>query len=110
MAQQLRLPDGRNLDFLVSGAKDGYPFVFIHGTPGAYPPLTGLKTVCEKKNVKLITMSRAGYGGSTRHKGRKVVDAIADTRALLEHLGIKEFIAGGWSGGGRFQRSLYSST
>ncbi|KAK4958146.1 hypothetical protein LTR10_004571 [Elasticomyces elasticus] len=100
MAQQFQLPDGRNLDYQISGAKDGFPFVFIHGTPGAYPTLSGLKAVCEKKNVKLITFSRAGYGGSTRHRGRRVVDGVADTKALLEHLGVQQCIVGGWSGGG----------
>ncbi|KAK5701863.1 hypothetical protein LTR97_004681 [Elasticomyces elasticus] len=100
MAQQFQLPDGRNLDYQISGAKDGFPFVFIHGTPGAYPTLSGLKAVCEKKNVKLITFSRAGYGGSTRHRGRRVIDGVADTKALLEHLGVQECIVGGWSGGG----------
>lgn len=97
MAQQLKLPDGRNLDYLVAGAKDGFPLVWIHGTPGAYSPIPSLTATCEKKGVKIITLSRAGYGGSTRNKGRRVVDAVADIKALLGHLGVEQF-------GGRLER------
>lgn len=98
--QHLTLTTGRNLDFQISGSRDGYPLLFIHGTPGSLLPVTSLVPACEKLNVKLITMSRAGYGGSTRHKGRKVVDAVADIEELLEHLGVAECVVGGWSGGG----------
>ncbi|KAI9691447.1 MAG: hypothetical protein M1822_007518 [Bathelium mastoideum] len=100
MAQQFKLPDGRNLDYLISGAKDGFPLIWIHGTPGSYLPIPSFSAVCEKKGVKVITASRAGYGGSTRKKGRRVVDAVPDLQALNEHLGVKQCIVGGWSGGG----------
>ena len=98
--QHLTLPSGRILDFQVSGASNGYPLVFIHGTPGSLIPVTTLVPACERLNVKLVTMSRAGYGGSTRDKGRKVVDAVDDIAELLRHLGIGECVVGGWSGGG----------
>lgn len=100
MAQQFKLPDGRNLDYLVSGRKDGFPLVWIHGTPGAYIPVPSLTAACEKKGMKVITLSRAGYGGSTRKKGRQVVDVVADIRALNEHLNVERCFVGGWSGGG----------
>jgi pimeloyl-ACP methyl ester carboxylesterase len=101
MAQHFQLPDGRNIDYLVSGAQDGFPLVFIHGTPGSYRADPALAAICEKKGVKLITYSRAGYGGSSRNRGRRVVDSVADTQALLDHLGIEKCFAGGWSGGGK---------
>lgn len=100
MAQVFTLPDGRKLDYLLSGAADGFPLVFIHGTPGAYPADPDLRTACEKKGIKLITFSRAGYGGSSRHRGRRVVDVVADIHALLEHLRVKTCIVAGRSGGG----------
>ncbi|RDW63709.1 hypothetical protein BP6252_11254 [Coleophoma cylindrospora] len=102
MAQQLNLPDGRNLDYLVSGAKDGFPLVWIHGTPGAYMPPPSLVTACEKKGIMVISFSRAGYGGSTRKQGRQIVDYVADTQALIDHLGVERCLVGGWSGGGMF--------
>lgn len=98
--QILTLPDGRKLDYLISGAEDGLPMVFIHGTPGAYLVNSTMRAACEKKGIKLITMSRAGYGGSTRNKGRRIVDVVGDIEALLVHLEIEKCVVGGWSGGG----------
>jgi pimeloyl-ACP methyl ester carboxylesterase len=109
MAQQFKLPDGRNLDYLISGAQDGFPFIWIHGTPGAYSPLSSLAATCAENGLKIITLSRAGYGGSTRNKGRLVVDAVADIQALTEHLGVKRCVVGGWSGGGRFTFTLFNN-
>ncbi|KAJ7211766.1 Alpha/Beta hydrolase protein [Mycena pura] len=102
MAQTFTLPDGRRLDYKVSGATEGdaVPLVFIHGTPGAYTPLPGFPDLCKKKGIKLVTLSRAGYGGSSRNRGRLVVDNVADIQALKEHLGLDKCLVGGWSGGG----------
>ena len=102
MAKQFKLPDGRNIDYFLSGAKEGFPLVYIHGTPGAYTPIPSFSAACEKKGIKVITLSRAGYGGSTRNKGRRVVDAVADIQALNEHLGVEQCFVAGWSGGGGF--------
>jgi len=41
MVQHFTLPSGRNVNYLVSGAKDGFLFVFMQGTPSACPPLSG---------------------------------------------------------------------
>jgi pimeloyl-ACP methyl ester carboxylesterase len=100
MAQQFQLPDGRYVDYVVNGPEDGFPLVWIHGTPGAYIPVPNILAACGKKPVKVITLSRAGYGGSTRNKGRQIVDAVADIHALNQHLGVERCIVGGWSGGG----------
>lgn len=100
MAQTLELPDGRKVDYLISGSADGFPLVYIHGTPGSYSTESDLVAACEKKNIKLITLSRAGYGGSSRNRGRTVVDFVADIHALLQYLGLNECVVGGESGGG----------
>jgi pimeloyl-ACP methyl ester carboxylesterase len=101
MAQHFQLPNGRRIDYLLSGAQDGFPLVFTHGTPASYHADPVLTATCEKKGVKLITFSRAGYGGSSRHKGRRVLDSVADIRALLDHLGVERCFVGGYSGGGK---------
>lgn len=108
-AQVFTHPDGRKTDYLISGAQDGFPLVFIHGTPGSYTVGSKLNSTCEGKGIKLITLSRAGYGGSTRNKGRRVVDAVADIQALLEHLDIKKCAVGGKSGGGEFLSLVYGT-
>lgn len=102
MAQTLTLPDGRQLDYQVSGAPDGFPFVNFHGTPGAYNVGLGLGEACEKKGIKLISFSRPGYGGSSRRRGRKVVDVVDDVEALLKHLAVEKCAVMGRSGGGGY--------
>jgi len=98
--QTLTLACNRTLDYQISGSPSGYPLIFIHGTPGSLLPVSTLIPACEQLNVKLITMSRAGYGGSTRAQDRQVVDAVADIEELIHHLEIEECAVGGWSGGG----------
>lgn len=100
MAQVLTIPDGRKIDYLISGPSDGFPLVFIHGTPGSYVVDSDLVAACTRKGIKLISLTRAGYGGSSRNRGRSVVDFVADIHALLQHLGLKECAVAGRSGGG----------
>ncbi|KAF2157936.1 putative valacyclovir hydrolase [Myriangium duriaei CBS 260.36] len=104
MAQTFRLASGRTLSYQVRGSQssDAVPFVYLHGTPSAYPVMNTLSSGCEKRNFKLISYSRSGYGDSTRNKGRSIIDVVDDVRALLEHLGLKgrPCVVGGWSGGG----------
>jgi pimeloyl-ACP methyl ester carboxylesterase len=100
MAQQFQLPDGRNIDYAVYGPQDGFPLLWIHGTPGAYKVLPEYVVTAEKKGVKIISAARAGSGGSTRKKGRQIIDAVADLHALNEHLGVKRCVVVGFSGGG----------
>jgi len=98
--ESLRLPDGRVLEFFVSGPADGLPLVFHHGTPGAGTPVRALERAVHARGLRYVSASRAGYGGSDRHPGRRVVDVVADTRALLDALGAPECVVAGHSGGG----------
>ena len=95
-----RLPDGRSLDLSVSGPEDGVPFVLHHGTPGSYHVPRDLERAVLARGMRMVAWSRPGYGGSTRHPGRSVVDVVADTRAVLEGLGADRCVVGGRSGGG----------
>jgi pimeloyl-ACP methyl ester carboxylesterase len=96
----LRLPDGRRLDVRVSGPADGLPLVFHHGTPGARTQWHALERAAAECGIRLITTSRAGYGGSSRLAGRDVVAVVADTEAVLAELGVTRCVVAGWSGGG----------
>jgi pimeloyl-ACP methyl ester carboxylesterase len=97
---QLRLPDGRRLDFQVSGPAGAAPLVFHHGTPGAATPIRALERAAHARSLRLVTTSRPGYGGSTRQPGRAVVDVVADTAFVLQALGAERCLVAGWSGGG----------
>jgi len=104
MAQQLKLPDGRYIDYCLYGPQDGFPLVWIHGTPSAHIPIPDLRKSSNKKGIKVIAISRAGYGGSTRKIGRHIVDVVADLHALNQHLGVGQCMVGGVSGGGKLSR------
>lgn len=97
---QITLPDGRRIDVRTSGPDDGYPMLFHHGTPGSVTPLRDLEQPAHERGIRVITTSRAGYGGSSRQPGRSVADVVADAAAALDSLGIDQCVVAGWSGGG----------
>src|SRR5215468_7525139 len=96
----VRLPDGRRLDLRVSGPAGGFPLVFQHGTPCAAVPIRALERAVHARGLRLVTASRPGYGDSTPQPGRSVVDAVADTAAVVAAVGADRCLIAGWSGGG----------
>ena len=95
---QITLSDGRKLEYFDNGVQSEKAILFLHGTPSdgtLWKPWFD-----EIKSVRAVSTSRAGYGLSDRHHGRSVADDLADQAAVLDHLGIKEFVSIGWSGGG----------
>lgn len=94
------LPDGRQLDVEVVGPVDAVPLVFHHGTPGSKIATHHLTRAVLARGLRLVTYSRAGYGGSTRRVGRRVVDVVEDIAAVLDHLGAERCLVAGESGGG----------
>lgn len=95
------LADGRQLEVGTLGDPSGRTVVFHHGTPGSVllaRPLA--EALARDAGVYVVTTSRAGYGRSTRHEGRTVASVVDDTRAVLDALGRKDYVAVGWSGGG----------
>lgn len=97
---QLELSNGRVLDVYVSGPEGGLPLVFHHGTPGAGVQERALARAAHARGLRLVTTSRAGYGGSSRHPQRQVVDVVADTADVLASLGAPRCLVAGASGGG----------
>jgi pimeloyl-ACP methyl ester carboxylesterase len=96
----ITLTDGRDLEVEVSGP-DGAPvLVFHHGTPGGSEQMRAMARAAEARGLRLVTWSRPGYGASTRQAGRTVADVVADTAAVLDHLGAESCLVAGWSGGG----------
>src|SRR5262249_59603081 len=53
-----------------------------------------------ERGFRLVQYTRPGYGGSTPAPGRRVADAAGDVAAVLDALGVAEFLTVGWSGGG----------
>src|SRR4051795_9047041 len=93
--------DGRALAYEETGDPDGAPIFLLHGTPGCR--LSGRHPNPERvreAGLRVITYDRPGYGRSTRHRGRQVVDCVGDIAAIADALGIERFTVRGGSGGG----------
>jgi pimeloyl-ACP methyl ester carboxylesterase len=98
-SRSLNLPDGRSLDTWVDDV-DGVPLVFHFGTPSSGLPMDDHVAVARERGLRWISWSRPGYGSSSRHEGRTVADVVADTREVMDQLGLDRAYVAGWSGGG----------
>lgn len=81
---------------------DRMPLVFHNGTPSCALFYLPLLRAADAAGLSFVTWSRPGYGASTEQPGRRVVDAIADTVAVLDSIGAERFVTLGWSGGGPY--------
>jgi pimeloyl-ACP methyl ester carboxylesterase len=95
-----RLPDGRDLEYEVSGPGTGHAVVFHHGMPGSAVAMQTVLDSITERGFRVITYSRAGYGASSPAPGRSVADSAADCVSLLAHLSIAKYLTAGWSTGG----------
>jgi pimeloyl-ACP methyl ester carboxylesterase len=103
VAERLRFvaaPDGREVAFAVWGDPAGFPVMRMHGTPGCRLMRWPDEEVYGDLGVCFVTHDRAGYGRSTRLRGRRVVDAADDVRLIADELGFERFGVSGASGGG----------
>jgi len=93
--------DGRVVAYEQVGDPVGVPIFVLHGTPGSR--LSGLhpnRSRVADVGLRLISYDRAGYGRSTRHRGRRVVDCVGDVAAIADELELERFAVAGASGGG----------
>lgn len=96
----VRTPDGRSLEVLVTGPRDGMPLVYHHGTPGGVAVHAAMARAAQARGLRLVLYARPGYGTSTPMPGRLVADAAGDVIAILDELDAPRFVTAGWSGGG----------
>ncbi|MCW2795204.1 alpha/beta fold hydrolase, partial [Nocardioides sp.] len=102
--QDVQRPDGRVLEVLTGGDPDGFPWLFHSGSPSAAVAYAPIDDAARGLGLRMVTYSRPGYGGSTPRRAEqgppRMADDVADSVAILDHLGIDEFVTLGWSGGG----------
>lgn len=84
-----------------TGDPGGLPIFTMHGTPGCrfsgrHPDPARVSAA----GLRLISYDRPGYGRSSRHRGRTVVDCVGDVAAIADELGVDRFAVTGGSGGG----------
>jgi pimeloyl-ACP methyl ester carboxylesterase len=94
-------PDGRTIEVLAGGDRDGFGLLLHGGSPSAvaeYPPMDA---TARSLGLRLVTYSRPGYGASTpRPEAGRFADDVVESVSVLDALGIEEFVTLGWSGGG----------
>lgn len=97
----IKLKDGRILGYAEYGDPQGTPGFLFHGTPGSryFCPSD---EITRKLKVRLICPERPGYGESTFHPNRRILDWADDVVQLADHLGIDRFGVAGHSGGGPY--------
>jgi pimeloyl-ACP methyl ester carboxylesterase len=105
MTETLALPDGRSLEYLTGGDPDGFPLAYHSGTPSAAVVDPLIWGAAQRAGLRLVTYSRPGYGASTARPTPErwpvpIAADAEDTAALLDHLGMGEYVTLGWSGGG----------
>src|SRR3954447_5481119 len=94
------LPDGRTLAYAEWGDPEGRPIITCHGTPGCRLNRHPNQDLVRGTGARVIAFDRPGYGRSSRHAGRRVVDVVDDVARLADHLALSEFAVVGGSGGG----------
>ena len=103
VAEPLRVvtaPDGREVAFAVWGDPEGFPVMRLHGTPGCRLMRWADEAVYASLGACYVTHDRAGYGRSSRLRGRRVVDDVDDVHLIADELGFEQFGVSGGSGGG----------
>ena len=101
---EIPAPGNRMLEVLVSGDSIGLPLLYHAGSPSAVVDFPPLQEAAERAGMRLITFSRAGYGGSSPKPmpttGPLIVDDRGDIHATLDHFEVGAFVTLGWAGGG----------
>jgi pimeloyl-ACP methyl ester carboxylesterase len=96
----MELSDGRELAWMEFGDPSGKPMIGFHGTPGSRFQLIVYEEPVRTAGVRLISVDRPGYGHSSYHVRRRLVDWPDDVGQLADHVGLDRFGVVGISGGG----------
>ena len=99
---KMKLPDGRMLAYAEYGDSNGIPVLGVHGTPGTRHIFSLADASARKSGLRVIAPNRAGIGDSDDRPDHSIAGHVEDALALLDHLGVKEFAALGFSGGGPY--------
>ena len=98
--QLIPMPDGRDIDVLTTGPEDGFPLVIHEGTPAGLVVDSNTAAEAAQRGLRYVVAARPGYEGSTPRPGRRVADVADHVAAVLDALGVGEFVSIGMSGGG----------
>jgi pimeloyl-ACP methyl ester carboxylesterase len=101
----LTLRDARTLEYADLGDPAGRPVLFFPGTPGTAGQAAVVADAARTNGVRLISLSRPGYGASTTTPPG-LTPAATDALELADELGLDDVVAMGSSGGGPYALAL----
>jgi pimeloyl-ACP methyl ester carboxylesterase len=96
------LPDGRVVEYWDGGDPSGRPLIFHPGTPETRVMGRWAHDAAVSAGVRLVSINRPGYGGSTPSTIPSLMRTGRDTAALAARIGLHEYALVGLSGGGPF--------
>jgi pimeloyl-ACP methyl ester carboxylesterase len=100
---RVALPDGRVVEYWDGGDPAGRAMIFHPGTPVSRLLGRWAHEAALAAGVRLVSLNRPGYGGSTPATGTPSLLAVGrDTAALATRLGLDQYAVLGSSGGGPF--------
>lgn len=102
---EMTLSDGRVLEYAEFGEPEGWPVVFFPGTPATAGCAALVAEAAAAAGVRLIAVSRPGYGASSTSPPG-LASVARDTLELLDVLGLMRVGVHGVSGGGPFALAL----
>lgn len=95
------LPDRRKLAWAEYGDPDGRPVLYLHGGPGSRVPVVpDQNETATAAGIRLVCVERPGFGESTRHPERTLLDWADDVAIFTAALGMGRFSVIGYSAGG----------
>jgi pimeloyl-ACP methyl ester carboxylesterase len=96
----VRAEDGRDIEFLTAGPRNGRTLVVHEGTPIGLALNSRLGAAAAERGLRVVQLARPGYEQSTARPGRRVADIAADVVAVLDDIEAGTFVSIGFSGGG----------
>jgi hypothetical protein len=87
----LTLPDGRKLGYAQYGSLTGRPILYLHGLPGSRLEAAAYDELGLKLGARIIATDRPGYGWSSLHPGRMLLDYPKDLEHLTKHLELDDY-------------------
>jgi pimeloyl-ACP methyl ester carboxylesterase len=101
---EITLSDGRTLAYTDLGSTDPRAPVafYLHGAPTSRLDLVEADAELAGLGVRVLCPDRPGYGGSSPHPRRTMLDHATDVGALADHIGVADFGVVGLSSGGPY--------
>jgi pimeloyl-ACP methyl ester carboxylesterase len=97
-----RLRDGRRLQVLEIGKRDGFPIFHFHGNGSSRLEIFTVQSPSDLLGIRLICPDRPGIGGSDSRPHYQLLDWPDDVVGVADQLGLERFAVEGFSGGARF--------